>query len=304
MASAEGMNSFEHIACMFNKRTQNKKYENYVVNAIYAKVGNYELIPVTQQCVHDPDDPRKYYLIDLYFPQLNYGVEVDEGHHNNPENHEHDQLRSEIIMSAISCRIKRISVVNPDSTIINLADVNAQTDEKVSEIKSLIKERGGVTWKNNDEYLQEVHARGEILVDDSVWFGTFSDVIEFCTGKRPESQRRCVKKIMGKKLMIWSPTLSQEEAKLPDNIRWVNRLNEDKTELFETDLEGKCEAPEGWNDNGYERVIFIKMKNEFGKDVRKFIGVFKAYKAERNQDGSITRHYERISDLVKLSLFI
>lgn len=45
------------------------------------------------------------------------------------------------------------------------------------------------------------------------------------------------------------------------------------------------------------------MKNEFGKDVRKFIGVFKAYKAERNQDGSITRHYERISDSVKLSLF-
>ena len=45
------------------------------------------------------------------------------------------------------------------------------------------------------------------------------------------------------------------------------------------------------------------MKNEFGKDVRKFIGVFKADKAERNQDGSITRHYKRASDSVALGIF-
>ena len=47
------MEKFNHIAYMFNERTKGKKYENYVVNAIYTKINNPELIPVTQQCVRN-----------------------------------------------------------------------------------------------------------------------------------------------------------------------------------------------------------------------------------------------------------
>lgn len=303
MVSAEGINSLEHIACMFNKRTRNKKYENYVVNAIYAKVGNYDLIPVTQQCVHDPDDERKYFLIDLYFPQLNYGIEVDEGHHFNAEAEEKDQLRSEVIMSAINCPIKRISVVTPDGCPRELSDVNSQIDALVKEIRERIEQNGGVVWKTNEDFQKEVQDRGKITVSDSVWFSTLSDVIEFCTGIRPEIQWSCAKKFNLKKLMIWSPTLTEDGKKLKDDTRWINRLNKDKSVLSETDLKGECEDPEGWNDNDYKRVIFIKMKNEFGKDVCKFIGVFEANGADRNADGSITRHYVIKSDFIELSSF-
>ena len=71
----------DHIAYMFNVRTNGKAYENFIVNAIYAKVGEPELMPVTQQFVKNPRDHRRYYLLDLYFPQLRYGIEVDEEHH-------------------------------------------------------------------------------------------------------------------------------------------------------------------------------------------------------------------------------
>ena len=68
----------DHIAYMFNVRTKGKKYENFIVNAIYTKVDNPDLMPVTQQYVRNPKDSRKYYLLDLYFPQINFGVEIDD----------------------------------------------------------------------------------------------------------------------------------------------------------------------------------------------------------------------------------
>lgn len=43
------------------------------------KIGNLNIRSVTQQYVKG--DNNEYYLIDLYFPQINVGVEVDEAFH-------------------------------------------------------------------------------------------------------------------------------------------------------------------------------------------------------------------------------
>ena len=64
-------------------RTKRKDYENYVVNAIWNRVNDYRLVPVTQQYVTDGKGNR--YFIDLYFPQLKIGVECDEGYHASKE---------------------------------------------------------------------------------------------------------------------------------------------------------------------------------------------------------------------------
>ena len=99
----------DHIAYMFNVRTNGKAYENFIVNAIYTKVNNPELIPVTQQYVKDTIN-NKYYFIDLYFPQINLGIEIDEMHHNDEKNQENDKIREDYITSAIECEIKRIPI--------------------------------------------------------------------------------------------------------------------------------------------------------------------------------------------------
>lgn len=91
----------DHIAYMLNVRTNRKAYENFIVNAIYTKVGNPELMPVTQQYVRNPNDSRRYYLLDLYFPQINFGVEIDERQHCNQTNKLLDDVRDEDIKSAI-----------------------------------------------------------------------------------------------------------------------------------------------------------------------------------------------------------
>ena len=98
----------DHIAYMFNVRTKGKKYENFIINAISTKVGNPDLMPVTQQYVRNPNDSRKYYLLDLYFPQINFGVEIDEGQHMSEEHQASDKVREEAIKNAIKCEEVRI----------------------------------------------------------------------------------------------------------------------------------------------------------------------------------------------------
>lgn len=48
-----------------------KDYENYVINRIWSLLDDPEIKPVSQW----------YALIDLYFPQLNIGIECNEFHH-------------------------------------------------------------------------------------------------------------------------------------------------------------------------------------------------------------------------------
>lgn len=108
-----------YISQMLNKRTKNKKYENFVINQIYARLDNPELEIITQQCVRITNsdienltviEEGKYYLIDLYFPQINFAVEVDEGHHENEQNYYSDKERENYIKGAISCEIERIKI--------------------------------------------------------------------------------------------------------------------------------------------------------------------------------------------------
>lgn len=70
-------------------RTKKKDYENYIINAIWHKLGRLDIQPVTQQYVKRTDG--RYALIDLYFPQINIGIECDEEFHII--NEEHDKKR-------------------------------------------------------------------------------------------------------------------------------------------------------------------------------------------------------------------
>ena len=72
-------------------RTRRKDYENYVVNAVWQRLADPGVKPVTQQYVRRADG--SYYLIDLYFPQLSMGVECDEGYHESRGQRDRDARR-------------------------------------------------------------------------------------------------------------------------------------------------------------------------------------------------------------------
>lgn len=79
---------FDYLVSQIH-RTAYKKYENYIVGALLHDKMLPDLKPCTQYYVVRTGGG--YALLDLYFPQIEFAIEIDEPHHIN--NKESDNLR-------------------------------------------------------------------------------------------------------------------------------------------------------------------------------------------------------------------
>ena len=309
----------DHIAYMFNVRTKRKAYENFIVNAIYTKVGNPELMPVTQQYVRNPKDSRRYYLLDLYFPQINFGVEIDEGYHCNEENQLKDEERDEAIKSAIECDEERIAIfakTNDGSwRKRSYEEICADIDQIVAQIKAMIAAKsGGLKWHTNEEKIEDVKQRGIFDIEDDVTYETITKIYNICGGSRSTGeevkglQRAYLK--LNNRYHLWVPTLAikTDDGDYLSKHDYHNLLNEDKTIITERSLEKpfgeskycttpqaccdciKCDAPSTF------RVVFLRARDMFGRPSIRFIGVFKLHR----YINASTREFIRVETSVKI----
>ena len=128
---------------MFSHHTKDKEKENYVVNAIWARLDDLNVKPVTQQYVRRPNG---YALIDLYFPQINYGVECDEAYHK--DNTLKDAAREIDLQTALSaCSEDGLTIRRVDATL-DADALHARIREIVCEIHGLSKKRNGAVSKS------------------------------------------------------------------------------------------------------------------------------------------------------------
>ena len=98
------MDKLEFITRQLAK-AQNKKYEHYVVHRIHTLLNDLRVKFVTQQFVSRPEGRA---LTDMFFPQLEIHIEVDEGFHKNQI--EYDRLREADIINATGHQILRVDV--------------------------------------------------------------------------------------------------------------------------------------------------------------------------------------------------
>ena len=300
------MDKFDYLAHMFNIRTNGKKYENFIINAIYNRVNNKELVPVTQQYVRNVNDTRRYYLLDLYFPQINYGIEVDEGQHLSKINIYNDKERENAIKQAISCEEGRIAVFNADRTIKSLNEIEEQIDKQVARINELISEKErrdnqSLKWQTNDELKQLIINKGIFSTSDEVEYSGITEIYNI-TGHKAKQLRRCFMKL-NKNFYLWVPTLAIKlgEGVVKSVNNYENYLTEDWSEIIEIDKTGKrFETKPGDYCEDRKRVVFMKMKDRFGRNCVKFIGVFQAEYADV-EDDVLRRHYKRFSESVDIS---
>ncbi len=301
------MDKFDYLAHMFNIRTYHKKYENFVVNAIYSKIGNPELVPVTQQYVRSTTDPRKYYLLDLYFPQLNYGIEVDERHHLAEDNMILDKVREEDIRSAISCEEGRIAIYKKDnndqSIMQSYEEISQQIDFEVEKIKKLISEKqskgNAIKWQSNDDLKTEIiNKRRLFCISDEVDYNGITEIYNI-TGHKAKQLRRCFYKL-NKNYYLWVPTMAIKlnDGNVISSNSYENYLSENGKEIIEIDTKGTRfqNIPPKDYDKGRQRVVFMKMRDVFGKKCIRFVGVFK----EDFIDSKGGRHYKRTDDKINI----
>lgn len=294
----------DHIAYMFNVRTAGKAYENFIVNAIYTKVGEIELMPVTQQYVKNPRDQRCYYLLDLYFPQLKYGVEVDERHHMGEVQKARDIVRGEDIRTAIECEEFRISIFDKEGNKRSYEDIVADIDKVVDIIKDKIVENAPLKWLTYKERKEEVLRKGVFSISDEISYPSITEIYNMCGGRRSgkakgsdaKSLQRCYYRL-NDRYKLWVPILAEkdESGKVRNGkMGYENTLSDDLTLLIE-----KSNHPfDSLLDIDYKRIVFMRMRDYYGKPCIKFIGVFELTNDCDNKE--YVHIYRRIADKVKI----
>ncbi|MEJ6792113.1 MAG: hypothetical protein QNK89_05090 [Lacinutrix sp.] len=91
-----------------------KKHENFIITSLIHDQRLTELKPLTQHYV--PLSDNNYALIDLYYPQIEFALEVDESHHL--DNIDEDKKRQEKIEKLIQCDFKRFAISTNEKELV------------------------------------------------------------------------------------------------------------------------------------------------------------------------------------------
>lgn len=279
-------------------RTKRKDYENYVINTIWNRVAHPDLIPVSQQFVKAANG--NHYMIDLYFPQLNIGIECDEQYHEQQK--QNDALREMTIFDVLkqvnSADYRALHVKINNST--TFSDVEKQIDDCVSIIKKELENREiGNGWAQLQINAKDFYKdKKYISIHDNVAFPTNKEVYNNILGKNYKGNYQRVGQTLPDGTYIWFPKLAINGRAV--SYGWNNTLTKDGTTIVEYNEDDPQKNTERVSQNmhiGEKRVIFTHVVDPVTKEKSyRFVGVFvgKSY----DEKGALS--YERIDDKFKI----
>ncbi|MCZ2356151.1 MAG: DUF559 domain-containing protein [Bacteroidia bacterium] len=278
------MNKLDFISRQFS-RAEKKRFEHYVVTRIWHLLNDLSIKFVTQQYVSRPDGRA---LTDMFFPQLQIHIEIDEGHHKKQI--EWDKLREADIINATGHEVLRVDVTQ------NIEAINTEIFKIVEHIK--LKKSNSNDFKSWDieaELNPKTYIdKGFIDLNDDCAFRTMVDAAN-CFGNDYKPKGIWTGgaghgKDNGK--IIWFP-------KLYKNGKWNNSISNDEIEIREI-----CELPENAKSHidhvlkdNRTRIVFARVKSPLGDIMYRFKGEYELDKNLTNYtDGLLWR---RISKSVK-----
>ncbi len=266
------MDKLEYISRMLTK-ISHKRLESYVIYRIWNKLDMNDIKFDFQQYVRRKDGG--YALADLYLPQLNISVEVNEpAHYYNQE--KDDERRKEIRARGI--RVLDIDCYNVDdgrAEECSLDELNTRIDSVVNELRkeiNLRRENGNfLPWTIKDS-VSAIKNHGILRVDDNISLNTVGDIAALfgksitrrgwsCPGGIDISPDGFVK--------AWWPNTA--------NKIWNNTISEDETVIEESHpdvKENKKHLNECLQTPNQERITFIKDVNWLGDRSYRFVGVY------------------------------
>lgn len=297
-------------------RTKRKDYENYVINAIWNRVNNAKLVPVSQQFIKD--NAGNHYYIDLYFPQLKVGIECDEGYHNNAEQKALDAERELTIFDVLKQVDGREYIALHVDVTKTFSEIEEQINAHVSTINAKIVEHNiedgwakMFPYHNDSSELQQsdiekyFEHREYITIHDDVVFPTNKEVYNVILGQSyschlmhgGEPFRKLYTEYGYEEgTFPWFPKLTVSK---PTKKGYYNLLSKDGTEIYEyiddpaQNMQRKVEG----RYLGKKRVVFSQVKDtSTGVVGYRFVGFFIGDHYDEN--GTIT--YKRIDDKFRI----
>lgn len=307
------MEKMEYIANQL-KKTFGKKYENYCITRIYSLINRSDLKMVTQQLFKRTG--KNIALADLYFPQINLWVEIDEEYHENQV--EGDNLRTKEIINnnKVSNEIKKkydaleevinIELEEPYRIIIKdktLEEINSQIDDVVKKANNRIYSLGSkfIPWNQVNDDPEYYINKGNIKVSDNARFTTIDIIGQlFNIEKVPFNQKLHGYVHIIDNIYYWCPILKINGDECNNNA-WENEINEDGQIIYEKQKEKDEQYISNVIKENPIRYIFTKYKDETGKMIYKFKGVFVLNIEETIKNNQ--RTWKKISDEVDLNVF-
>lgn len=289
------MDKLTYLAKTFS-RTIRKDYENFVINAVWGRLGRDDIQPVSQQYVRNHEKGRRF--IDLYFPQLNIGIECDEYYHLTQE--EKDRIREEELIDVLSAinvgeyEVEHVHVHDGYDTAMR--DIDAAVSALKEKIEELEAEGRLREW-NPDLAAQDLLAgKEEIYVEDNIVFCKMADACNLLFDSGYDGLQQAFITPRGAffnrfngRYKVWFPVISVEGS----NTRgWKNLINKDGSELLERNVDDRDFSEE-------EEVRRVVIPRVFDPVLRtrgyRFIGVFETA-GFTVRDGERYRVWKRVFD--------
>ena len=256
------MNKQEYIIKQIAK-TNKKNFENYIVNRLFHRLDNIEVKFITQQYI---SLNNRYYLTDIYLPQLQMHIEVDEPFHQK-------QLQSDIdretdIINATNDEFFRIKVTS------NLIELNLKIENLIQTIQNKIEMKKKINdwepWDIENEFHPEFYKnKGYLDVSENPAFRRIVDVCN-CLGQNFKgAQQAWYKSKVYSDYFIWCP-------KFYINEEWDNNISMDGEVITE-----KCKIPEKFDKwfqetmaTDVKRIVFPRRIDNLGSTLYRFAGIF------------------------------
>ncbi len=263
-----------------------KGIETYVISRIWNKLDNLEVKIVCQQYV---ERENGYALLDLYFPQINYGIEVDEPHHLNQQ--EEDNMRKKEVELAVGVEIYRIDCSKP------IDDVHKQIDNIVEIIKQKIddckRSDKFKPWLGEDYFKPEYYRKEGILrVEDEVILSTSDDICDIFGLKVPKRGfLRAGGVNLNDNTLVWWPNATHKI--------WANIISGNGETIIEYHKgDKKSDHIKEHLAKEDTRITFYRKRDLFGCNYYRFVGVYKLDKESSLKENMCV--WRRVSTEYKL----
>ena len=261
-------------------RTNKKNYENYVVTRIIHLLNDLDIKFITQQYFKRLDG--NFGLSDLYFPQFNLSIEIDEGQHKNliKEDDIRDQdyllATKELQQHPKEWMPKRVKVYGD----ISLKQIDEEVDDIVCYIKLLkqkmLKDGSFLKWDIDKEF--DYSDKKIFDVNDNIVFRTIVDGINYfrTDAKKYHGYQRAGARTMDRGKLLWFP-------KLYPNKDWDNSISNNDSLIKEIPKETsglKLVLQKSHLDSILEskykkyRIVFARVKGNLGFVLYRFKGYF------------------------------
>ena len=284
----------EYMERLFAKISK-KKTESYVISRIWHQLDDDRVKFVIQQYIRRTQD--KYALVDLYLPQLNIFIEINESYHKDKNDvlREIDKIRNEEILNVTH---SKPIVIDCDCDI---TEIHRQVTDVVNLIRQRITELGDsfTPWDEANTLSVEYHRnKGYLKVEDNECLRTTEDVAAVF-GTKPKHRgflRASGAAVPNRKNeIVWWPNT--------EHRLWCNLLSEKGMYIYEYPKaeDKRAEHLAHWLSATEEtRITFLRYKDDLGFCFYRFVGVFRLDKEKSLQENKCV--WERISDFYQLDV--